>query len=877
MDTAARPPARTHPYRPATIKTATWAAALVAAWLLGAGRAPAAAAARRYAVIVGINDYADKAIPDLKYAESDARAVYETLTDPAIGRFARDDVTLLLGRDATPGKIKAALYKLRGVDTNDLVVVFYSGHGAKEGDEAFWVTQDADRKALPATSLTNSEVRKYLAGIPSQRLVVLLDCCYAASTVKKSLADPGKLFGDFAGKGRVTIAGSADNQEALEYEDRKAGVFTHFLVRGLRGAADSNADGVVTFDELWTHLGRNVRKASVKQGGLHEPVIITEAGVTPQFLLTFNPTAAAASAGGVGALQKLLAAEKISPAQFATGRQALSEPAIGTEARARRAIFTDLAAGRLMPKYLDAALGKLARSAAVSPSAMVMAGEKPTLAVMPFDVLGTVRARDAGKILAERLLPMFSGKYRIVDQAQLKRFCDQDDLTLAGLAEMVDAPRTKALSKAVKMRRVRYLVVGTLSGAPDGSLSVTARITDWQRGTAEQNRFAQVRAENWATLERRMALLAGRLLGDISAVDLSAGKPAALPVGVDKLTARIQKLESVEAELAEARTLYTDKHVRVQLLNLVFAPMAMELIGDVTARYHKLRAEDARLAVLYREAHPRRQALAEEIELLSGALGGVLARARTSTLTFDTGTRISFILIPPGTLTMGSPATEAGRCTNEGPQRLVTIGTRFHMGVTEVTQAQWRAVMGAEPWHRASLAADGGDYAANYISWDDAQAFCANLSKLIARPVRLPTEAEWEYACRAGAATRFAHGDDPAYARLADHAWYKANADDKGRRHAQRVGQKRSNAWGLYDMHGNLWEWCGDRYGEVYPKTADRDPPGPAAGKRRVLRGGAWDSEAVSCRSASRGRFDPGLPTGMVGFRVVVEPPAAAK
>ena len=861
------------------MRKSVWAAVLAAAWMCGPAQASAAAPSR-YAVIVGINDYADKAIPDLKYAESDAKAVYRTLTDPAVGRFPADNVTLLLGKDATPGRIKAALYKLRGVDKNDLVIVFYSGHGAKEGDEAFWVTQDAESKALGATSLTNSDIRKYLAKIPSQRLVVLLDCCYAASTVKKSLLDPQKLFGDFQGKGRVTIAGSADNQEALEYEDRKAGVFTHFLVQGLRGAADSNTDGVVTFDELWTHLGLNVRKASVKQGGLHEPVIITEGGITPQFLLTFNPTAATASKDGAGALRKLFAADRITAAQFETGRKALSEPAIGTEARARRAIFSDLAAGKLLPKYLDAALGKATKAAGPSPSVTVMAGDKPTLAVMPFDVLGTVRARDAGKILAERLLPMFARRYRIVDQAQLKRFCDQDDLTVAGLAEMVNTPRTKALSKAVKMRRVRYLVVGTISGAPDGSLSVTARITDWQRGTAEQNRFAQVRAENWATLERRFALLAGKLLGDVSAVALAPGgtAPPAAP-GADKLTARIQKLESVETDLAEARKLYTDKHFRVQLLSLVFMPMAMELIGEVTTRFRQLQAEDAKLAVTLRPAHPRRQALAEQIDLLDRALSGILTRARTSTLRFTSGVRISFVRIPSGKFTMGSAARETGSYKNEGPQRQITISRSFHMGVTEVTQAQWRAVMGTEPWKNASLAADAPDNAANYMTWNDAQAFCAAFSKLIGRTVRLPTEAEWEYACRAGSATRFEYGDDPGCARLADHAWYQANAYDKGNshRHAQEVGVKKPNAWGLYDMHGNVWEWCGDRYGESPARTAASDPKGPTTGKERVLRGGSWNSGAMDCRSASRNRFAPDMRAGQMGFRVVVETPAAAK
>ena len=511
-----------------------WVAAVALSVGWGAGQL-AAAGPRRHAVIVGINDYADKAIPDLKYAESDAKAVYATLTDPAVGRFDKSNVTLLLGKAATPSAIKAALYKLRGVDKDDLVVVFYSGHGAKEGDEAFWVTQNADRKALPATSLTNSEIRKYLARIPSQRLVVLLDCCYAASTVKKSLADPKKLFGQFAGKGRVTIAGSSDSQEALEYEDKKSGVFTYFLVQGLGGKADSNSDGVVTFDEIWTYLGHNVRKASVKQGGLHEPVIISDSGVTPQFLLTFNPAVQAAAGDAIAALRKLFAADRITGAQFDMGRKALSEPALDPAAEARREVFVDLAAGRLAPKYLRAALNAAMKNAPAPPVAP--AGGKPTLAVVPFDVLGTVGAKDAGRIWAERLLPMFAGRYEIVDQAKLKHFLGQDDLTIAGLAQLVRAPRSKALSKAVKMRGVRYLVVGTISGSPDGSLSITARLSDWQTGTV--SRIAQIGAKDWSELLLRAPGLGVALGGAASTQD--AGEYQRLTAEAARIVEELEK------------------------------------------------------------------------------------------------------------------------------------------------------------------------------------------------------------------------------------------------------------------------------------------------------------------------------------------------
>jgi hypothetical protein len=572
---------------------------------------------QRHAVLIGVNDYADPAIEDLDWAEADAKALYNVLTDEKIGKFPKKNVQLLLGEQATAGNIKAALWKLRGVDKNDLVVIFYSGHGAKVGDEAFWITQDAQNKAVPATALSNNEIRKYLGHIPSQRLVTFLDCCFAASTVKKSLLDPTDLFGDFTGKGRVTIAGSADDQQALETSERKAGVFTYYLVGGLKGLADANEDGAVTFEEIWAYLGDNVRKESVKRGGLHEPVIITESGVTPQFLLTFNPSAEAANNKALRALRALFDASKITGAQFDLGRQVLTSPALGPLSTARRKIFTDLAAGRLAPGYLALAL-KNAENRIRQQLDSGAVGERPTLAVAPFQVIGKVPGKEPGKILAENLLPLFALKYQLIDQTQLQRFCEQDDLTLAGLVEQVKDPATRLPSKAVKLRAVQYLVVGTLAGAPDGTLSVTARICDWQRGTAVGNRFAQIRAENWEQLDARLPLLAGRLLGDLSGTT-PQGQGADLlkpPAGDATVAVRVQQVQAIEAELARARQYFTAKSPRVRQLRAALVrlgpPLATHLDGEIA----QLKESDKKLAAELTEMHPKRLDLSQKLATL---------------------------------------------------------------------------------------------------------------------------------------------------------------------------------------------------------------------------------------------------------------------
>jgi caspase domain-containing protein len=594
----------------------------------GAARAEQSSAPARHAVVIGINEYADSRIPALRYAESDAKAVAALLRDPKIGAFPVENVKLLLGEQASPSNIKAALYALRKAGKDDLVVVFFSGHGTKEGDEAFWVTQNAASDGIPATALSNTEIRKYLAMIPSERMVVLLDCCYAASTVKKSLGDPRALFGNFAGKGRVTIAGSADNQEALEMPDARAGVFTHFLVAGLGGDADTNTDGVVTFEELWDYLGRNVRKASILQGGLHEPVLISEGGITPQFLLTFNPKAARASAEGVSALREMLAKGEITDKHFAMGVKLLGEPAIAPLARARRDVFVDVIAGRVSPKYIDALLRE-AGSAHASPAAPAPGG-RPTVSVVPFSVLGSVKQADAGRILAEKLLGMLSAQYQVIDQGQLRHFLEQDDLTVAGLVEQIGRGGTKGLTKAVKLKGVQYLVVGSITGSPDGSLSVTARLCDWQTGSVQGSRVGQISAADWSELDRRVPLLAALLMGTVRQIT-SDGEGDAAEVRLRDLTAfraRALQVEALVEQLRQLRQTLVESHPRVAKARDELDPLSAALAIEAETELAFALNIEKQLAKLYQPSHPQRKLAIERVAYVRKVRDELVSAAR---------------------------------------------------------------------------------------------------------------------------------------------------------------------------------------------------------------------------------------------------------
>jgi len=232
--------------------------------------------------------------------------------------------------------------------------------------------------------------------------------------------------------------------------------------------------------------------------------------------------------------------------------------------------------------------------------------------------------------------------------------------------------------------------------------------------------------------------------------------------------------------------------------------------------------------------------------------------------TFTNEFGMDFVYIPPGEFKMGS---DQG-APNERPVHRVQITRGYYLQTTELTQRQWTAVMGTRPWEAVRHAPSGPDYPAVGVSWEDARAFVAALSEKSGRTYRLPTEAEWEYACRAGTTTEFYYGDERS--GLGEYGWYAENTVKTGLEHAQPVARKKPNPWGLYDMHGNVWEWCADYFSdEYYARSPLTDPTGPDSGYPRSLRGGAFDQPPRYCRSAIRIKYFADNRYAYIGFRVV--------
>ncbi len=251
---------------------------------------------------------------------------------------------------------------------------------------------------------------------------------------------------------------------------------------------------------------------------------------------------------------------------------------------------------------------------------------------------------------------------------------------------------------------------------------------------------------------------------------------------------------------------------------------------------------------------------------------------------------MKMVLLPAGEFMMGSPESEADRSKDEGPQHRVRITRPFYLGQYPVTlgefvtfyhDANYKLEMERDnkgdygldsdkpsekrPW--AAGFENGNDHPVVFLTWNDAVAFCEWMTKKEGKEYRLPTEAEWEYACRAGSTTRYCFGDSES--ELGDYAWYTANSDHK----THPVGQKRANAFGLYDVHGNVWQWCADWYGsDYYAASPAADPTGPSSGSSRVLRGGSWLFRPNDDRSANRLRFTPVNRLISKGFRVARTP-----
>jgi formylglycine-generating enzyme required for sulfatase activity len=276
--------------------------------------------------------------------------------------------------------------------------------------------------------------------------------------------------------------------------------------------------------------------------------------------------------------------------------------------------------------------------------------------------------------------------------------------------------------------------------------------------------------------------------------------------------------------------------------------------AETKAKELEARQKAAELAQRIAEARRKKEAAEKRIKELAMAQKPDLTRIDKKSFTNSIG--MKFVWIPAGSFMMGGESGDS----DEKPVHKVTLSKGFYMQTTEVTQGQWKKVMGNNPSYFKNC---GDTCPVESVSWNEVQGFIEKLNQMEGtNKYRLPTEAEWEYACRAGSSSKYSFGNSEG--GLGKYAWYDDNSGGK----AHPVSQKKPNAWGLYDMHGNVWEWVEDWYGD-YPSGAVTDPSGPSGGSYRVFRGGSWNDESWFLPCALRHRYFPEAGYYVRGFRCV--------
>jgi len=359
-------------------------------------------------------------------------------------------------------------------------------------------------------------------------------------------------------------------------------------------------------------------------------------------------------------------------------------------------------------------------------------------------------------------------------------------------------------------------------------------------------------SENGYTEIVKLLLAAG---ADVNAADKTEGVTPLLMTSLYGYTEIVKLLLAAGADVNFMISIYGIDHTPLSLAKeMSHTDIVQLLIGH-----------GAKDRVPSSATRPHRTSSAYKAKKESSEVKSVAATMGGKKITNSLG--MEFVYINPGTFMMGSPTNESGRDSNEKQHR-ITLTKGFYMGVTEVTLGQWTEVMGNYPSYFRNY---GVDCPVEQISWNDVQTFIRKLNrKEGTNRYRLPKEAEWEYAARAGSTTALANGEITG--KICDYdsnldamGWYCGNSD----RRTHRVAGKKPNKWGLYDMHGNVWEWCQDWY-ESYSSGSVIDPKGPSSGSSRVFRGGGWQGYPEDCRSAIRGGNTPGSRFFFLGFRLVL-------
>ena len=814
---------------------------------------------RMIAVIIGIDQYQNLgADQQLKQAVKDAQGVEQVLRE----LYPFDPIITLYNEQATKNAILKALQgDLVNTSPDDGVLIYFAGHGVthptRQGDLGFLVPYDGSLKSDEQyRNISMQQIKSDIAPmIPAKHVLIIADACFGglllntrsasmdpvhkAAYLKAVTGEQVRQIITAGGKGETVLDGGAGGHS----------VFTGRLIAALR-----NVDDFMTAKELGMLIQQQVFGDAAARSHPQRPQVGEIYG-TGDFV--FAPDAARRQAHQASEIQKL-------QAELADLEKRKKEAEAGRDEVKQREIERErlLKEGALKQAKLreEAAKAEAEAQARAEEAARRDAAEMARRNKENDERLAMLK-QQAEKLRSEvgqensAALTMGAAmvELRRIDAAlaKLQADCEKETIDLTAANEAAYPPRIAEAEK-VAPRVAMFETEAEYQARVRGSVK---RVAALRQEMGE--RITGVKTQLTAELTRQtqpLQLQKQNILGQ--RFTLGARHMSFLFVNYD-LERELFDVDMSRGKMAVSRGPGTP---------LVEGKPFTVMVGSVSEWAGTVQVPRTKAREYYQ--HP--DLLVPEVVLGFTALTNAAllsfalqapddTRYQASMHVQPAPLKMEMVWIPPGKFMMGSRANEAGRDSGEGPRHRVTISKGFWMGKYEVTQEQWQRVMDSNPSNFR-----GAQNPVEKVSWNDCQAFIEKLTMMAAnRGFRLPTEAEWEYACRAESVTRFNTGDDDSVLDRA--GWHGGNSGNT----THPVGQKAPNSWGLYDMHGNVWEWCQDWKGD-YSADSVTDPEGSSEGSDRVLRGGSWYGAPRYCRSAIRDGDGPTVASIHVGFRVVL-------
>ena len=787
------------------------------------------------ALIIGIDRYADLGSRDqLSFALKDARGMEKVLRE----NYRFNEIVTLYNEDATRDKIMAALYRFRELSPDAGLLVYFAGHGITmpamvgKNDLGFLIPADGSLNASEMyKNISMQQIKSDICPqINAKHIFFVFDACFAGLMLdtRATLTKPGRdlayLQAITKEQARQVLTAGSKGQRVLDGGPRGHSVFTGRLIEALE-----NTEDYITARELGQELKKQVYGDAAARGHNQRPVDGEIYG-TGDFV--FVPD--------LEKRQRDLNAEVV---------------ALETEMARLNELKADAARAQDQAKQREIERQQLIKEAELK-QAQIRREQKEE-ALKRQEAIARQAVQEARQFeLAEKEKEQRLAMLRL-QADKMRKELGGDMIGSATVEDAVsELKRIQSHKEKIEADLSRELKqqIESLSKFYDDKINRIMKIKPWDKEfeTKEDYDARKRNAEGQASIirrekEQKLAKIHQKLSsvidGQVQPLEeqISALSAKVFPVPANQVSFRFTKYQPFYQKMHGELSIGNKR----QHFNVV---IPKEKAREYKSNPHQLVLEVQMKASLWGSEFKK-------------ILFHVPGSQENYTASPSNSIGMEFIHIKRGTFIMGRKPFYSGQFENMRPHH-VTLTRGYYMQTTEVTQGQWKAVMGSNPSHNKAC---GNNCPVERISWSDAQKFIRELNRLEGtNKYRLPTEAEWEYACRAGNNSRFCFGNDDSDRQVGKYAWYTKNSSS-----SHPVAQKRANVWGLYDMHGNVYEWCQD-WKDDYPVGSVIDPEGPSSGTRRVKRGGSWNDWAGGCESGDR---DPGSPrryTHLNGFRLAM-------